>query len=150
VPAGVSSRSWRTGPSGKLVPYLTRGGDAEEEEWLLADRARAVIERGGWLHLAGGCKYRVARGRIVEFGVHDGPTLGRFRSLPKSEILALFGPPDLVEERELYGDPSRTDFVYTRGIRIGYDDWDGVVDLINLGESLLFPDSWPPRDTPKP
>ena len=87
----------------------------------------------------GNCGLRVYEGQIKEFGMgtleHVLPSVNS-----REELLRQFGSPQYVAEHWSTGELMSTTFVYARGIRLHFDEWDQVLSFVNVDDSLTYGD----------
>lgn len=128
-PEGTTSQAWRNGKS-----YYTLNGN--EFAFPLADQFASVQQFGGWVRY-GGYGLRVRQGRIVEFHISCLPnTFVGVHS--RSATIQRFGQPEQVDEGWDTGELMWTYFVYARGIRLLFDEWDHFINAVNVGDSLAY------------
>lgn len=128
APAGATSDVFHGG-----VRFYTRGG--VQHEFSLANQFDSVQRHGGWLRY-GPYGFRVRLGRIVEFHFRAPDAFERVRS--HADVLAHFGEPIRVNSQVDTGEVMWSEFVYARGVRVLFDEWDARVSAVNVGEGLQF------------
>lgn len=139
-PKGTTSQAWRDEKS-----YYTLNG--VEFEFPLADQFASVQQFGGWVRY-GRYGLRVRQGKIVEFHISCLPnTFAGIHS--HSAVIQCFGHPEQVDEWWDTGELMWTDFVYARGIRLHFDEWDHFIIAVNVGDLLTY-DEQGRRKPPEP
>lgn len=130
-PAGVTQMSYRQGKA-----YYELEGT--EREYLLAERIRSAYEHDGWVHLSGGARFRILKGRVVEFRL-DENLLSAVRTVPFAQIEKKFGKADkkIIWEEPVDTLYITTTFIYVaRQLRVTYDSDDKAINGINIGAAL--------------
>ena len=129
-PPGTTKSRWY---DGKTYYYI---GD-QEYEFLLSDRIESVFATEGWLHMDNGAKYRIRNKVVVEFALHD-RLVEAYKNIKKWDIEKKFGKANRIKKNyeQVDGTLFSTVYIYEyRQIRVHFQDWDNVVDGINIGES---------------
>jgi hypothetical protein len=131
LPPNATLQSWRDDKTFYTMNDV-------EVEYLLNNRIEAVLNTGGWLHRRDGGKFRIKDNKVVEFAIH-GDLLNFYKKISKREIEVKFGKADKIQEvwENYDGTLFTTEYIYfSRRLRIHYQDWDKVIDGINIGDSL--------------
>jgi hypothetical protein len=130
-PAGATQVTLQQGKT-----YYTLAGT--DYEYLLDDRIKSVYEHDGWVHLAGGARFRILKGQVVEFRLDEG-LLSAIKTLPFLRIEQKFGKADrkIVWEEPVDALYTTTTFIYVaRQLRVTYEDDDKTINGINIGAAL--------------
>lgn len=131
-PEGAESMTYTQGK----VFYKIAG---QSHEYFLEDRIRNVYEKGGWVHLNGGARFRIVNRKVVELRIDDN-LLSEVRNIPLRDIEHRFGKADskVVWEEPVDCLYTTTTFIYlSRQLRVTYEDYDRTIDGINIGETLI-------------